>query len=376
MPVSAVGAVLNIGGQVLSRVVPVVSRLGPQVLTRLGRAPKPGALPGVNPAALRANAAHVAARGAGAVRGAGTPWGKLAATTTLTGAGTIGFKVPQLLDERNKAAAEKARRAAELRELERRQKEVERARSRSGTGQTPSFGNLRSGSSTQSSSGSGTTFYGNRNANSQWRPAQSTQSTQGGQGVVNSPVDVITTTFDQAGFPYQSNTPEERQRFGRALDAAYRYNQIMKQFSENFGGNDEDIRRFAFEVKAPETFKLESGTEIKPKLSDYYTAQSLMGQQIFNEQSSGLEQIFKDLGYDENMKKWALANPMLAQREYAKMLKSKGLPVPAVQSNTASMASAPVTTTVPQQQETSAAIRFKYDPGTNRIINDPNQGAG
>jgi hypothetical protein len=54
-------------------------------------------------------------------------------------------------------------------------------------------------------------------------------------------------------------------------------------------------------------------------LSDYYTAQNVVGQGRFNQQNEEIDTVMNQLGYDEKMREWALANPMLAQREYARM---------------------------------------------------------
>lgn len=53
-------------------------------------------------------------------------------------------------------------------------------------------------------------------------------------------------------------------------------------------------------------------------LSDYYRAQSATGR-------ANMDQIVKQMGYTGDMEKWARANPMIAQREYAKQFQG-GVP--------------------------------------------------
>ena len=55
-------------------------------------------------------------------------------------------------------------------------------------------------------------------------------------------------------------------------------------------------------------------------LPQYYAAQEAVGAQRFNAKNSELDSVISQLGYDEKMKQWAMANPALAQREYARML--------------------------------------------------------
>lgn len=90
-------------------------------------------------------------------------------------------------------------------------------------------------------------------------------------------------------------------------------------------GSPQDVSNLAFQTSAPLSFKTIGGKQIEPSLSDYYGAQAAYGRQTFKQGAPGLDQVMQQLGYDENMQKWALANPMLAQREYAKLL-AKGTP--------------------------------------------------
>lgn len=145
-------------------------------------------------------------------------------------------------------------------------------------------------------------------------------------------IGVPPTSFDPVATVFSGQFPDlvrDPLKMNAAATAARRYQAQMNNLVSLLGSEDQ-VRRLAFETQAPTVFKIDNDKEVKPKLSDYYQAQQLIGQQIFNQNSTSLDQVIKELGYNDDLKTWALANPALAQREYAKMLKQQGSSIPAI----------------------------------------------
>jgi hypothetical protein len=132
---------------------------------------------------------------------------------------------------------------------------------------------------------------------------------------------------------------EQAQQAGAALEASKAYKEL------------------AFKTKAPTTITPQGWSEeFKPSLSDYYQAQETVGSTTFNPSNSQFNQsefdrITGELGYNDNLKTWAKANPMLAQREYAKLLEKQG---PGAQSNSSLITSS---------EETASAGSNDYPSG-------------
>jgi hypothetical protein len=132
---------------------------------------------------------------------------------------------------------------------------------------------------------------------------------------------------------------EQAQQAGAALEASKAYKEL------------------AFKTKAPTAFTPQGWSEeFKPSLSDYYQAQETVGSTTFNPSNSQFNQsefdrVTGELGYNDNLKTWAKANPMLAQREYAKLLERQG---PGAQSNSSLVTSS---------EETASASSNDYPSG-------------
>lgn len=144
--------------------------------------------------------------------------------------------------------------------------------------------------------------------------------------------DVLPPPFDPISTVFSGQFPElvrDPLKMNAAAAVARRYQDQMNNLVSLLGSEDQ-VRRLAFETQAPTVFKIDNDKEVKPKLSDYYQAQQLIGQQLFNQNSTSLDQVIKELGYNDDLKTWALANPALAQREYAKMLKQQGSSIPTI----------------------------------------------
>jgi hypothetical protein len=109
-------------------------------------------------------------------------------------------------------------------------------------------------------------------------------------------------------------------QFQQAAAAAKAYQDQVDNLKGRVGG-EEGFNLIGEMSTAPNVAFAAPGmtAPVDLSLSDYYTAQNVVGQGRFNQQNEEIDTVMNQLGYDEKMREWALANPMLAQREYARM---------------------------------------------------------
>jgi len=83
------------------------------------------------------------------------------------------------------------------------------------------------------------------------------------------------------------------------------YNRLKSQF-----GGPAGVEQLAMQTSLPVSFT-PTGAKVPASLKDFYSAESQVGRR-------DMGSIIDQMGYKGDMAKWAAANPMLAQREYAK----------------------------------------------------------
>ena len=83
------------------------------------------------------------------------------------------------------------------------------------------------------------------------------------------------------------------------------YNRLKSQF-----GGPAGVEQLAMQTSLPVSFT-PTGAKGPASLKDFYSAESQVGRR-------DMGSIIDQMGYKGDMAKWAAANPMLAQREYAK----------------------------------------------------------
>lgn len=89
------------------------------------------------------------------------------------------------------------------------------------------------------------------------------------------------------------------------------YKQLLSQY-----GGQAGVSQLAGQTSLPTGFTPEGGKQTA-SLKDYYAAQQAVG-------SKNIGDIISSMGYTGPMAEWAKANPMLAQREFAKQRASSG----------------------------------------------------